>query len=45
MPIETQRFHSLSVEGMAELDDPNELDSQPTARERRAQGMSSGSNP
>ena len=29
----------------AELDDPEELDSQPTARERKAQAFSSNSNP
>lgn len=45
MPLETQRFHSLSVEGITELDDPEELDSQPTARERKAQAFSSNSNP
>ena len=45
MPLETARFQSLSVEGITELDDPEELDSQPTARERKAVAHSSNSNP
>lgn len=45
MPLETARFHSLSVEGITELDDPEELDSQPTARERKPVAHSSNSNP
>lgn len=45
LPLDTARFHSLSVEGITELDDPGELDSQPTARERRPQAFSSNSNP
>ena len=44
MPAEAVRFQSLRVPGVADVDDPDALDSQPTARERKPQGFSSNSN-
>ncbi|MBI1946405.1 MAG: DUF4388 domain-containing protein [Deltaproteobacteria bacterium] len=45
MPTESARFQSLRVPGVADVDDPDALDSQPTARERRPTSFSSNSNP
>lgn len=45
MPMQSVRFQSLRVPGVADIDDPDALDSQPTARERRPNTFSSNSNP
>ena len=45
LPIESVRFQSLRVPGVADVDDPDALDSQPTARERRPTTFSSSSKP
>lgn len=41
LPSEAVRFQSLRVADVTELDDPDALDSQPTARERKPAGFSS----